>query len=235
MLNRNEKPVPPSLPFPFGEALRQRVKRWLFPVSPWLALLGVDGSGKSTVLVHLQKTAVRTGYTGLFVLHRRPQLISRPAANQPQGVIAHYGKRPHGRLLSAVKLTAIWLDWLLGYFLCIHRRRTQRVLVVADRHALLDMLVDPLRYRYGGSPRWVRTAVDCLPMPDGVILLDAPTAVVQARKQEITAEKTAELRRRYLRLIQEVQHGFVVDASQQPDRVTADIWQLIFKLENDAD
>ncbi|MBE2200332.1 MAG: hypothetical protein IAE79_17080 [Anaerolinea sp.] len=197
---------------------------------PWITLLGVDGSGKSSVLAELEQTLATTAYTGLFVLHRRPQLVYRTAVASREGSIEHYGKAPHGRFRSAVKLAAMWLDWLLGYFVLIRGRRAQGILVVADRHSLLDMQVDPLRYRYGGSPRWVETAVRFLPMPDAVVLLDAPTAVLQSRKQELSAVQAAQLRHNYLQLVQAYPVGYIVDASQPLDRVVADVQELLAKM-----
>lgn len=217
-------------------ALRRRGWRawlhgWLQPAAPWVALLGVDGSGKSTVLAELARSRGGAGYTGLFVLHRRPNLLYPAAEAGRAGQIDHYRKAPHGGLLSAAKLALTWLDWLLGYVLLIHGRRARGVLVVTDRHALLDMLVDPARYRYGGPARWVRLVMRCLPMPDGVILLDAPTAVLQARKQELSAEKAADLRRGYLALARRYGRGFVVDASQPLEQVAGAVWQLVLKIE----
>jgi thymidylate kinase len=78
-------------------------------------------------------------------------------------------------------------------------------------------------------------AMRCLPMPDGVILLDAPTAVLQARKQELTAKQAAELRQRYLALVDKIPRGHVVDASQSVKQVMADVWQLVFRFESLAD
>ena len=202
------------------------------PPSPWIVLLGVDGSGKSTVLAELERSFGSSGYAGLFVLHRRPQLVYKSAAASQEGGIEHYGKAPHGRGLSAVKLGAMWLDWLLGYFVLIRGRRARRILVVSDRHSLLDMLVDPLRYRYGGSLQWVQFVMRFLPMPSGIILLDAPTAVLQTRKQELSAEKAFELRHRYLDLVKSQAGGFVVDASQPKKQVAMAVWQQILKIEN---
>ncbi len=198
---------------------------------PWITLLGVDGSGKSTVLAELEQALAGTAYSGLFVLHRRPQLVYRTAVASREGSIEHYGKAPHGRFRSAVKLAAMWLDWLAGYFVLIRGRRTQGILVVADRHSLLDILVDPRRYRYGGSPRWVETAVRFLPMPDVIVLLDAPTAVLQSRKQELSAIQTTQLRHNYLELVQAYPPGTVIDASQPLDRVVADMRELLVKME----
>lgn len=197
---------------------------------PWITLLGVDGSGKSTVLMELEQALAATAYAGLFVLHRRPQLVYRTATASREGSIEHYSKAPHGRFLSAVKLVAVWLDWLVGYFVLVRKRRAQGVLVIADRHALLDMLVDPLRYRYGGSLRWVEIAMRLLPMPDAVVLLDAPTAVLQSRKQELSVAQTRQLRQNYLQLAQTHPSGYVVDASQPLEQVVADVQHIVVKL-----
>jgi thymidylate kinase len=52
---------------------------------PWITILGVDGSGKSTVLAELEQALAATAYTGLFVLHRRPQLVYRTATASREG------------------------------------------------------------------------------------------------------------------------------------------------------
>ncbi len=203
----------------------QRIWRWLRPRTPWIALLGVDGSGKSTVLVNLA-AAVPRPYTGLVVLHRRPQLLYRSAAAAP-GPIQHYAKPPHPPLLSTLKLGAIALDWLAGYLWHIRGRQAEGVLVVADRHALLDLLAAPLRYRYGGPQGLIRGLLRLLPMPDMVLLLDAPVAVLQTRKTELTAENAAALRYAYLQLIKQIPASAVIDASQPLSQVIAEITHLL--------
>lgn len=203
----------------------QRVRDWLQPTTPWVALLGVDGSGKTTVLAGLAQSLATTPYTGLYVIHRRPRLAYR-TANHP-GPITHYAKPPHTPFHSILKLGAIGLDWLLGYWLQIRWRQAQDILVVADRHALLDLLADPLRYRYAGPDWLVRLWLSLLPRPDAVILLDAPVAVLQARKTELTAENAAALRSAYLHLIKEIRYHVVIDASQPLSQVVAEVFQAI--------
>lgn len=206
------------------------VKNWLFPACPWIAFLGLDGSGKSSVIAGLEGEIRLAGYAGLFVLHRRPQVVyGRKTAVHP-GRIEHYGKPPHSPWRSAAKLAAMWLDWLSGYWVYVHGRRRQNILVIADRHSFLDLQADPLRYRYGGSPRWVRLATRFVPMPNAVFLLDAPTAVLQTRKQELTAEKADELRANYLNLVEQCNRCFVIDASRPLHQVIAEVQQIVSEI-----
>lgn len=217
---REERPAAPRQFWP-------RVWRWFRPATPWVALLGVDGSGKTTVLEGLAQTLSSTPYAGLYVIHRRPQLLYQTAAATQPGPITHYAKPPHKPFLSIFKLGAIGLDWLLGYWLQIRWRQAEGILVVADRHALLDLLADPLRYRYGGPDWLIRLWLRWLPMPDSVILLDAPVAVLQGRKTELTAENAAALRSAYLHLSQQLPFSYVIDASQLLSQVMVELTQAI--------
>ena len=57
---------------------------------------------------------------------------------------------------------------------------------------VLDAIVDPKRYRYGG-PIWLLNLIwKITPKPDLIVLLDAPAEVIQQRKKEVPFEETAE-------------------------------------------
>ncbi len=101
--------------------------------------------------------------------------------------------------------------------------------VVFDRY-YHDLLVDPLRYRYGG-PMWLaRWVGKLIPEPDLWILLDAPAEVLQSRKREVPMNETARQREAYLRLVQGMDNGVVVDASQPLDDVVREVNMRILDL-----
>lgn len=188
----------------------------------WIVLLGVDGTGKSTVLNELSASLTGLPYQGIKVFHRRPGVAYRKAEH-PAVPVPHYGKPPYGRLLSIIKLIAMVIDWHLGYWTKIRKGFREGFLVIADRHSLLDLLADPGRYRYNGPQGLVRLAVRIAPMPDFVLLLDAPLEVLLARKRELPDRKMAELREAYLHLAQQIPNCYVVDASQPLDEVVASV------------
>jgi thymidylate kinase len=190
---------------------------------PWITLLGLDGSGKSTVVKMLRgmlaPLPIRT-------LHRLPGILLRPrkrSGNNGQTGISHYSKPPHSRAKSVLKLAIMVADWQIGYWRTVHPARQKGALVIADRHALLDLIPDPLRYRYGGSANLVSQAVRLTPMPNLIFLLDAPISVLQARKQELSVEKAEALRAGYLQLIQTLSNGRIINAAQPVDQVAASI------------
>jgi thymidylate kinase len=193
---------------------------------PWIAILGVDGSGKSSVLNSLRARQQEMPIRRMHVFHRRPRLIH--PAHGPKGMpISHYGKPNHGALKSVFKLAALVLDWQMGYRKQIRPLQAQGVLVIADRHSLLDLLADPDRYRYGGPPGLVRLALRLAPMPDVVLLLDAPPQVLLERKQELDREQVTRLRTAYLELYRDRANLHVIDAGRPLDEVTSEIFQIL--------
>jgi len=153
-----------------------------------------------------------------------PALFRGARANLP--VTAPHSRPPRS-LVGSLAKAAYWvLDYTLGYYVKIRPALARSTLVLFDRY-LVDALVDPRRYRYGG-PRWVLHLVWLLiPKPDLVILLDAPTEVLRARKQEVSPRDTERQRHDYRQLVEMLPNGHVVDAAQPLDRVVTAVGTVI--------
>jgi thymidylate kinase len=127
---------------------------------------------------------------------------------------------------SVAALTFVMLDWWIGYWTWIVRQRAKLGLVVFDRH-LLDVLVDPVRYRYGG-PSWLaRTACRLVPRPDVIVVLDAPPVVVRNRKQEVTPAESERQSLAYRRLAASVTSAHLVDATMAPEEVLEAVTTIV--------
>jgi len=87
--------------------------------------------------------------------------------------------------------------------------------------------VDQRRYRLCVPPFIVRLGHFFLKKPDLVVLLDAPAEVLQSRKQEVPLTETERQRTAYLELVQGLSNGRVIDATQPPEKVGADITRAI--------
>ena len=126
--------------------------------------------------------------------------------------------------MSVVKLAWIWINWWTAWFQYL-RQKSQNGYVFYDRYHG-DLLVDPKRYRYGGSAWvaniWSRT----LPQPDHLILLDADAEVLFARKQEISIEALQNNRDRYLKLVKQ-RNGHVLDVDRDVPEIIKEFLSLI--------
>ena len=193
-----------------------KLSRLLVPTGIHVVFLGTDGSGKSTVSKLVEST-LSPAFRETASYHLRPRFATR--LTPPSKVIVNpHEKRPHGVLLSIVKLGLMLWHYLLGWLLIVKPRLTRATLVVLDRY-YHDMLVDPYRYRYGG-PMWlVRQLAKLVPDPDLWMLLDSPTDVVQRRARELPVSESERQRREYLAMATWLDSFVVVDASQEASTV----------------
>jgi len=208
------------------QELARKVRRVVQPTGLHVAFLGADGSGKSTVIEHAI-AALAPAFRRTRYMHLRPAIGLGKGNGTP--VLDPHGKPPRSWLVSVAKVFYFLFDYTVGWWVVVRPRLVRSTFVVFDRY-YHDLLVDPLRYRYGG-PMWLaRWIGKLLPQPDLWILLDAPPEVLHARKQEVSTKETARQREAYLRLVQGMDNSVVVDASQPLDDVVREVNMRILDL-----
>lgn len=190
---------------------------------PFVAFLGCDGSGKSAVIQGLARRLEAEGFP-IALGHWRPKPFASPttlvqAADNP------HGQSPRGFMSSLLKLTWLWLNWWAAWLSGTGHSAREGMLLFDRYHA--DLLVDPLRYRYGGSKVFARFASSLMPQPDHVIYLDAPTTVLLSRKQEVDRASLEKSRSAYHLLCRTHPRFKIVDASKPLDEVISHVVQII--------
>lgn len=193
----------------FDRILR-KLNRWSglwHPLTPMVAILAPDGSGKTTLVNNLQASfflPVDAVYMGLY------QRVGE-ARRLPPGI----------RLLA--RISRLWKRYLSAW---LSRARGQ--LVVFDRYTY-DALLPSKRPvgRLGRLRR--RMLASACPAPDLVLVLDAPGQVLYARKGEHDPAFLDQQRQGYLRLAKQLPNAVVLAATQEPDSLrreaTAAIWR----------
>lgn len=208
--------------FHFPDFLRA-IRRVSRPTGFFVVFLGPDGSGKSSVIRRVE-SALAPAFRRTHTAHLKPGLCCRRRTSVMDASRPH-AQASYGPVASLGKLFFFWLDYALGFWRRIFPKLVRSTLVLYDRY-YPDILVDPRRYRYGGPGFLAEVLGNLLPRPDLWILLDAPTEVLQERKQEVSPDETARQRARYRRVIRSL-GGHVVSAAQPLDAVVAEVNLLI--------
>ena len=218
--------------YPLG-LLRYRVGEWtrwicriVRPTGLMVVFLGLDGSGKSTVIARVLRD-LGDVFPSSRCYHQRPCVLWAGAEDRTVR-----GPRPMPRrrwLASLVKLGLWGADYWAGFLWEIFPRLVQSALVPFDRY-YYDLLVDPGRYRYGGPPAAARLLACVLPRPDLVILLDVRPEVSDARRQDGEFRSAPRLRAAYAALVRSLPAGHIVDASQPIDEVVVEVERAILRF-----
>jgi thymidylate kinase len=205
--------------------LRAEFRLRFSPPVPWVAVLGSDGSGKSTVVNALAQRFAGCPYANVRTFHWRPRVVARSHGAEP--VSDPHGRPSRGVLGSALRLMVLATDWILGYWGQLVHLRAKGSILVFDR-MYFDLVVDPKRYRYGGGPRLARALWRILPKPDLVFFLDVPADVILHRKQEVARPEIERQRGAYMAVTRQHARGHVLDGTR-PVAAVVDEMQRVMR------
>ena len=158
-----------------------------------IAVLGADGSGKSTIINHIRPLIEKALHTKSVYEHLRPELLPsiRTLLRRPvTGSISNpHGSKPSGPIGSLLRLLYYATDYIIGYWLKIFPLLVrQPCLYIFDRY-YYDYHFDPARSRVA-LPQWIIKLVGIfIPRPDMIVCLGGDPQVIHARKPELDIEE----------------------------------------------
>jgi thymidylate kinase len=204
----------------------RRISRWLRPRNGLhVVFLGPDGVGKSTV-IDAVRDALAPAFLRTDYMTFAPSLIPGPL--QPKKDTPH--QLPPRSLPASLMKAAWWsLCYTIGYFAAVRPAAARASLILNHRY-LLDAMVDPKRYRYSGPQFLLKMIWLVAPKPDAIILLDAPTEVIQSRKREVSAAETARQREGYRGLLHGCKNAYLIDTNRPLPIVSDEATEILLGL-----
>ena len=172
-----------------------------------ISFMGVDGSGKST-LIDLITKKFKNKYKNIKYIHLRPYLFltdkSVTNANPHQ-------KKPRSKFISLLHI----LTWLIIYqIFFLVRLRKKNQLIIFDRYAH-DLQIDKIRYRFSLSDKLTKFILSLFPEPHLWIVLKAPIKLIEKRKKELSIKELKRQMKLYINFSKNRKNSLLLNTSKK--------------------
>lgn len=153
-----------------------------------IAFLGPDGCGKSTQIDKLSKYFSDRNILKVTNIHFRPKVVGVKNDIPDTAIKAPHSLSQRGEIVSFLKFSYVWLDYILGYIFIVYPQLLLGNLVTFDRY-FCDMKYDQRRHRIKISDFNFNLFDYFIPKPDLVVIFDGDPETIRLRKDEIESSE----------------------------------------------
>lgn len=214
--------------------IRFSTSRIMSPPGVLIAVVGTDGSGKSTVLDRLVGR-LKPIFGRAEKAHLRPRLLpdisrisGRDAPSESSNGQTHV--RSPGFVGSLVRWCYYWVDYLVGFQVVFRPKLARKTAIFVDRY-FYDFEFDHGQKNVK-LPQWIiRGLQSFLPKPDVVIRIDTDTQIVLERRgAEVDSDEIDRQRAALGSIVRRLHNAGTVDGARDPEQVERDAVVLIAQV-----
>ena len=203
-----------------------------------IAVLGTDGSGKSTIINAITPIINEAFHKSVIYNHLRPNVLpelgillgKKKKTDKTIIVTNPHSQEPSGLIGSIFRWGYYLLDYTLGYMKSVFPQiRTKSKVFIFDRY-YYDYYIDQRRSRIS-LPHWILRLGECLvPTPDIILCLGGDPKKIYSRKPETSLKEV--IRQTYV--LQEFCHNhrkaIWIDTTTTPQESMNTTMEAIVKM-----
>lgn len=213
-------------------------KRLFLPPGYVIAVLGTDGSGKSTIINEITPILNEAFHKGVIYHHLRPSwlpdlgvLSGRREKTAQHSVCTNpHSSQPSGLLGSLFRWAYYLIDYSLGYLKKIWlSKHTKSHVHIFDRY-YYDYFIDPYRLRVK-LPWWIiRLGEFFVPCPDIILCLGGNPNIIYERKPETTLEEVTLQNERLRHFCNRRENAVWIDTTQDVNKSVKEAMKAIHEM-----
>jgi thymidylate kinase len=203
------------------------LKRLKIKTGLHVVFLGIDGSGKSTLIKNIEKEFERGNvlYFKKFSKFHNFNNISTDKQSIP------FQKKDYGRFLSLIKILYLAFKYAKHYIFFIYPSLLKTYLVLNDRY-YQDILINPSRYRIGYFHTLLKYIFKCFPNPDIIFLLKVDKKILIKRKKELNNYQVKKNINFINKFIKENNQIISIDANLNKNALLKNVFHKIKKFQH---
>jgi thymidylate kinase len=201
------------------------LKRIKQPTGLIIAVIGIDGSGKSAIINELSNT-LAPAFRRKAKYHWKPTF--KPVSSNNIVVSEPHKHPPRSFIVSLLKLLFYVCQYIIVHYSRVYWQKVKSTLVIYDRY-YYDMLVDQKRFRMKLPPKVIRFFTPCIPKPDLIFLLKTNADIAYKRKKELSLGELERQNNEFLALKELFKKQFyVIDNNGDIEKSVNEINSIIF-------
>ena len=178
-----------------------------------VSIMGVDGSGKTTITKNLNIKLKKSKY-----LHLKPYILFK---DRRRVVRDPHLQKKSSFIVSFIRI----ISWLISYqfFLTVNNKYK---IYLFDRYAH-DILIDPLRYKHNLSINLTKFILNFFPKPDLWIFLNPSLKTIKSRKSELPDKELNHQIKRYLKFFKNQKNVLILNSTKKDILIAQIIKKII--------
>lgn len=196
--------------------VKRIMERIIYPTGLFVVLLGVDGSGKTTIATQLKKEYA-IAFRRIKHYHSRVRILNdisqiKKGAKPIDVSNPHSKKKQAGKIVSVLKFAYYYLDFLIGDFI-ITVAKIKSSFVLIERY-YYDYFIDKVRYNLNLSNAFLKLFSHLILKPDVIFILTGDSDELLKRKNEITLNEIDEQKKRMKELFENHSKAVFIDTTK---------------------